>query len=109
MKGEEEEGGEGERMDKSVTGLNRWIRIIIDDYLPTEHGQVKQFSTLYSTFLLSELFILWIFSCTFFVPLLNIPPADTPQPIFAQPNGREIWVLLLEKAFAKVANQTGTN
>mmetsp|Transcript_12718 Transcript_12718/g.44536 ORF Transcript_12718/g.44536 Transcript_12718/m.44536 type:complete len:390 (+) Transcript_12718:48-1217(+) len=38
-----------------------WVRMIIDDYLPTEHG----------------------------------------QPIFAQPNGREIWVLLLEKAFAK--------
>jgi len=39
----------------------KWIRIIVDDYLPTERG----------------------------------------QPIFAQPNGREIWVLLLEKAFAK--------
>eukprot|EP00960_Hanusia_phi_P051025 760560-Hanusia_phi.AAC.1 len=33
--------------------------------------------------------------------LLTFLAAFAPQPIFAQPNGREIWVLLLEKAFAK--------
>mmetsp|Transcript_5149 Transcript_5149/g.8268 ORF Transcript_5149/g.8268 Transcript_5149/m.8268 type:complete len:326 (-) Transcript_5149:37-1014(-) len=40
----------------------RWLRIAIDDFLPTDGG----------------------------------------QPLFAKPNGSELWVLLLEKAFAKL-------
>lgn len=30
----------------------------------------------------------------------NIPTRDG-KPLFAKPNGKELWVVLLEKAFAK--------